>query len=399
MLASARVLLIAGRDAEAAALYSRALETTDRLRPGTVSGIWVSLADALLRQRFYREAGDAYRNAIAADPGNANARLCRALYFLGAGVWREGWRDYEARQLQPDFSGRERGFEFKQFHHWHEHPDALQDKHLLIVGEQGLGDEIMFAGCFNDVARVAGITIDIECAPSLKTLFARSFPFARVFSKQADRPPFRGLGETPPDFEIPAGSLPGIFRREGKDFPKHDGYLEKDPAFDSPSLQFLGSGCDSDFKRIPVIGLSWRGGHDLTRRAARSLTLDQLGPLFDAAPGARFIDLQHDATLDELSDSRLRHFGWSEAFGTLDNTASLIKACDLVISTCSTTVHLAGALGVPCWVLAPLVPEWRYGFFSEGMPWYPSVRIYRQRAHGEWTELIRDIALALTVYV
>lgn len=382
ILASARVLLIAGNDNEAAALYSRALETTDRLRPRDVSGIWVSLADALLRQRFYRESGKAYANAIAADPGNANARLCRGLYYLGAGIWREGWRDYEARRLQPDFSGRARGFHFPQ---WNGDVNALRDKHLLIVGEQGLGDEIMFANCFNDAARVPGISITIECAPSLQSLFARSFPFARVFSKQVDRPPFQALNETPPDFEIPSGSLPGIFRREGNgSFPKHDGYLKADPHFHMWST-----------RQSPVIGLSWRGGHDLTRRAARSLTLAQLGPLFDAVPRAWFVDLQHDATPDELQHTRLRHFAWGKAFGTLDATASLIKACDLVISTCSTTVHLAGALGVPCWVLAPHVPEWRYGFFSEQMPWYPSVRVFRQRQHGNWTDLIASTAAQL----
>lgn len=101
--------------------------------------------------------------------------------------------------------------------------------------------------------------------------------------------------------------------------------------------------------------------------------------------------------LNELKPQRVRRF--KTGFASLDNTASLIKTCDLVISTCSTTVHLAGALGVPCWVLAPLVPEWRHGFFSLRMPWYPSVKVFRQRAHGEWAALVRDIALKLKAVV
>ena len=86
---------------------------------------------------------------------------------------------------------------------------------------------------------------------------------------------------------------------------------------------------------------------------------------------------------------------WPDAIDDLAQMAALISALDLVISVCNTTIHLGGALGRPVWVLAPQVPEWRYGIAGDGMPWYPSVRIFRQARAGEWPPVIERVAAAL----
>jgi hypothetical protein len=124
-----------------------------------------------------------------------------------------------------------------------------------------------------------------------------------------------------------------------------------------------------------------------TGRSRRSLSLEQLQPLL-ATPGVAWVSLQHNAP-----GSPLREFpGVTQ---DLDELASLISALDLVISVCNTTVHMAGALGKEVLVMAPFVPEWRYGMSGEGMLWYPSARVFRQARYGDWDEVLSRIAEAL----
>src|SRR6185436_8166228 len=152
------------------------------------------------------------------------------------------------------------------------------------------------------------------------------------------------------------------------------GYLKADPQHVArwrERLAALGPG--------HKVGLSWTGGVPRTRRELRSLSLDQLQPLL-AMPGFRFISLQYTAgARDEVEAWRARSGiaveHWPEAIADYDQTAALVCALDLVVSVCTSLVHLGGALGRPVRVLAPISPEWRYGFAGEAMPWYPSVRV------------------------
>ena len=90
---------------------------------------------------------------------------------------------------------------------------------------------------------------------------------------------------------------------------------------------------------------------------------------------------------------------WSEVIADYDETAALVTALDLVISVCTAVIHLGGALGQPVWVMAPFSPEWRYGFAGKAMPWYPSVRIFRQPAYGQWDPVIATVANNLTGWI
>jgi len=146
------------------------------------------------------------------------------------------------------------------------------------------------------------------------------------------------------------------------------------------------------------IGLSWTGGVRKTRRALRSLALEQLLPLL-RVPGARYVSLQYTREAPgELADLRARHGidipHWQAAIDDYDETAALAGALDLTISVCTSLVHLCGALGRPVWVLAPIGPEWRYGIAGESMVWYPSVRLFRQTAYAEWGPVVERVAAA-----
>jgi hypothetical protein len=189
------------------------------------------------------------------------------------------------------------------------------------------------------------------------------------------------------------GSLPGQFRRQAAAFPQHAGYLVAEPekvaawrdAFDA-----LGPG--------PKIGISWRGGTGMTRRALRSIELEEWVPLL-RCPGMHFVNLQYGDCADEIeritrsSGVSIKH--WESALRDYDETAALVTALDLVISVQTAVVHLAGALGKPVWVLVPSVAEWRYGDQGERMPWYPSARLYRQSSLEVWDDVLNRVRSAV----
>jgi hypothetical protein len=259
---------------------------------------------------------------------------------------------------------------------------------LLVYAEQGIGDEILFASCLPEVVAAARHCV-IDCAPKLAALFQRSFPTATVRGGYQTDPVdwARSLGV---DLQIPAGSLPLHLRREASGFPAHAGYLRADAGKVDrwrDRLRALGPG--------RTIGLSWRGGTARTRAERRSITLAELAPVL-GLPGFHFVSLQYDQdAAAEVTDfgskfGRLIHH-WPDAIDDFDETAALVTALDGVVSVCTAVVHLAGALGRPAWVMTPRVPEWRYGAQGERMPWYPSVRLVRQVASGDWTPVVDAI--------
>jgi hypothetical protein len=197
-----------------------------------------------------------------------------------------------------------------------------------------------------------------------------------------------------PDFDIRAGSLPKLLRPALAAFPAHVGYLKADGMAVERWKTRLGE-LAGEIRAPLRIGVSWRGGTAQTRAALRSLALDDLVPLF-AVPEAQFVSLQFDADAAEVAAFRERsgvdlvHF--PEAIADYDQTAALVKSLDLVVSVCTAVIHLAGALGVTAWVMAPSVPEWRYGLRGETMPWYPQHRILRQQLGGDWAGVIVRVA-------
>jgi tetratricopeptide (TPR) repeat protein len=344
--------------------------------------LWNNIGWSLQDLGENEQARAAYDKALALQPDYKLAEFHRALVRLLRGDYAAAWPDYELRLVSEDhppvpaISSRWQG-------------EPLDQRSILVFGEQGLGDEIMFASCLPDVLMRAE-HCTIGCSPKLQKLFRRSFPRAEVLPLVPGEPVPPALTASPPDFEVPVGSLPLHFRRGLQDFPAHRGYLVADPdrvAYWRRRLDGLGSGLK--------IGFSWQGGTVNTRSRLRSIPLDEWLPLL-RQPGTRFISLQYGnvapaiATLGQLGGSEVVH--WQESIDDYDETAALVSALDLTISVCTSVIHLAGALGRPVLVLAPVGPEWRYGIAGHDMAWYPSVRIFRQRAFGEWRPVIDDVA-------
>lgn len=341
-----------------------------------------------------RESGDLdtavthFEHALARYPNHAEAQLGLAFVYLLQGQFQKGWPLYEARRVTSKSTERLIGYPEWQ-------GEALGGKTLLIYGEQGLGDDIMFASCYQEMINEGGKVV-IDCEPRLASLFARSFPQALVFGSPRYGIPTWISRVSNIDFKIPSGSLPRISRTQWIDFPRHQGYLRPDQErveIWQDKLRRLGPGLK--------VGIAWQGGMGKTRKAARSIPLDQWAPIL-STQGCRFFSLQHGKAIRDVEAAQRAGFDvthWEEAIGDLEETAALVASLDLVITVCSTLVHLTGALGKPVWVLAPRVPEWRYLVSGDKMPWYPSARLFRASGEGERPTIIEDVKNELSQLV
>ncbi len=342
--------------------------------------------------KSFRELGqidqslDVLNTLIARVPELSEARGDRALLWLLRGDFEHGWSEYEWR-----WEGE--GFKRRRFPQPAWDGSALHGRTVLIYAEQGVGDEVMFASCFGDVIAQAGQVV-IDCDPRLAPLFARSFPAATVHGgPQTDENGW--LDKVPHvDTQTAAGTLPGFLRTTLREFPKHDGYLIPDRRLvEKWRDRYAGLGGGTK------IGISWRGGH-VSQARKRSTRLEQWEALI-GVDDAVFVNLQYGERAHEIEEFRQRYGltinDWSDVdpLKDLDDFAAQIAALDLVISIDNSTVHLAGALGVPVWVLQPFAPDWRWLLGTGGSYWYPSVRQFRQSARGDWVGVLHAAREAL----
>lgn len=308
-----------------------------------------------------------------------------ALAHMEAGHWRKGFRMYHDSIRRRDRMKR---------NFWTEGETPLwtksRDKTVAVYGEQGVGDEVLFASCLQEMADDCKHVI-FECHPRLLPIMERSFPDVECHGTRKMKE--RGL-PAPEQIEacIPIGSLPMFYRKTDKDFPNHNGYLKADPdkvAHYREKLEALGPG--------PYVGLAWGGGARRTRFDLRSIDLRHWGAILGKQ--AEFISIHYmDYAAKDAAEFGLAH--WQGAIDDLDEQFALIKACDLIISVNQSLVHFSGSLGKKCWTLTPSCPAWRYNVHTGGkMVWYPSVRQYRQAEGGKWAPVIERIAADLEAFI
>ncbi len=320
------------------------------------------------------------------ETSNLGFQVFKGMLDLMHENYRDGWQGYHYRFFLNTTMKRLLPYPVWQ-------GDDLAGKTILVLAEQGLGDQVMFASCLPDLLTREPTKVILEANERVHKTLARSFPQIQVIpSLQQSR--FEWLdNELKPDCYIPLADLPRYFRNDIADFPAHSGYLTPDPnrvhAW-SEKLKLASP------KR--KIGFTWRGGTQITRQAIRTLSLTQLEPLLNS-PDCQFVCLQYGDVADELQQFTnprgMSILHYPEAISNLDEFAALISALDLVITVCNTTVHYAGALGKPCWVMAPFIPEWRYGLASPSMRWYPSVHMFRQSSSGDWAGVLERVGNAL----
>jgi predicted TPR repeat methyltransferase len=372
------VLQAQGKLAEAGASYQRAL----LLKP--------DLAEAHLNLgNIFRAQGDidsalvCYRRALGLNSELADAAVAESRVLLLKGDFAAGWHNFERRWQTQEFDTPRRTYAQPR---WDGQP--LGSGRVLIWGEQGIGDEIMFAGLIPDALRTRTACV-LDCDTRLRALFARSFPTVEVISSSDP------ASHSPENIaaQLPSGSLPSLFRTSSGAFASTTSpYLIADPATKATLRNRYRDG-----RRL--IGLAW---HTKSKQTGptRSIDLSALAPLF-ATPGIRWISLQYGdhRTLQSqatAANAPLLIDPEIDQLTSIDSFAAQITALDLVITIDNSTAHVAGALGVPTWLLLPFAPDWRWLLDRDNSPWYPGMRLFRQPNPADWPSVVERIARALT---
>lgn len=344
----------------ARAAYKRSLENDPRYAPAIVGmcGTYVNDGNPAIGLEWGRKA-------MALDPGNDGAAHDLALCLMELGRWQEAWPLWRRRILHGH---ARRGYPGT---YWR----GEEVDWLIVHGEQGLGDEIMYLGCLPQLMDRARRGVIIEVEPRLVGLVQTAFPLAKVIGREADfvHPgagaiAHIGLGDLP---EQCAGGVP----------PKLSGYLRAgyDTAYQDAVLFAMNGGTQAthDYLRNPPLA-EWAPVVEAVRAAGLRPVSIQYGPNGFAMANA--LGIEHDA----------------EAAGNLDAQADAIASCKAMVSVQQTALHLGGALGADVFGVVSSKPAWRYGLKGL-MPWYQTVTLHRQLPDDVgWGAVMRRTADAVT---
>lgn len=393
------------RPAEALPLLERAL-----LLDACHADAWNNLAYALIALRRYDEALPCAARALRLKPdyplalynqGNAlqllnrtaeamrsyDAALALAPELFDAQFGQSACRllmaDLERGFVQYEWRWRKPGY--RQHLESYQQPlwlgDApLQGKTLLVHREQGLGDTLHMCR-YAPLLAAQGARVILRVQAPLKTLLAGVAGVHAVIDDADPLPAF--------DLHIPLLSLPLALRTRLDDIPAAVPYVHADAERAAAWRARLGPSAK------PRLGLAWAGNPKHDNDAARSIPLTRIQCLL--APRFDWIALQPDpraadrALMQELPALR----GYAAEQTDFDETAALVAQLDLVICVDTAIAHLAGAMGKPVWLLLPFAPDWRWMLEREDSPWYPSMRLFRQRREGDWDEVLDRVAQAL----
>ena len=362
----ANALRCMNRNDEALASCELALS----LQPQSV-GAWINRATILRGLNRTGEALDCYEKALALDPENADAHLNEGLCRLLTGDFERGWRKYEWRWKCTELRLQNREFAQPLW----KGDSSLQGKTILLHAEQGFGDSIQFCR-YVALVEASGAEVVLEVPAPLFRLMQGLAGERRVISAGDTLPPF--------DLHCPLLTLPLAFKTELHDIPFAPSYLCVDPSLEIAWKLKLGG------KRKFRVGVVWSGRKTHRNDHNRSVPLPGLLPLrseevqlFSLNPGVEAADNEFLArNAIATFDGQLADFA---------DTAALISQMDLVISVDTAVSHLAGALGVPIWVMLPFSPDWRWLLDRGDSPWYPSMRLFRQPGVGNWQRVLEEV--------
>lgn len=265
---------------------------------------------------------------------------------------------------------------------------------LIVHGEQGIGDEIMYASCLKDAL---GFTDDLalDCDAKLARVFRESFPRIKVYGtrRATDR---HWVASFNPTHSIAIGSLPVLFRRSQEAFDSaSDHYLQPNrPLCAMYRTLFLETACAEATDEI--IGIAWSGGTAETKEHLREIPVEAFAPLVEKYPKATFVSLQYREDAAEqikLSSLPIQHHHWATGVGAAyHHTAAAIAACDRVIATDTAVIHAAGAMGVQVDCLLSTPCMWVHGpWQKDRSAWYPSVKLHRKPDGYDWSRYIRHL--------
>jgi tetratricopeptide (TPR) repeat protein len=398
-----------GRTDEAIAHYRAALKHN----PGKAE-ICNNLGNALKKGDRIDEALEMYQRALAVQPDYAEAYNNMGVALQARGNYTAALANYEkALEFKPEFAEAHfnrstidllqgnfsrgwRGYEWRlNKRHWqdvypirHKLPrwdgSVFQGKRLLVYGEQGFGDTIQFVRYLPQVKALGG-TVILETRNPLRTCLQSVDGIDEIIDQSAVGDPAKGC-----DLVVPLLSLPGIFGTDLQSIPARIPYLYPEAAKVAYWKKRIRG---SEFN----VGLVWAGNPDQENDHMRSMALGNLMVLADI-PGLQLFGLQKGPAAAQLTEM-------PAATGLVDlgseledfsDTASAMANMDLIISVCTATTHLAGALGLPVWTLLSHAPDWRWMLDRNDSPWYPTMRLFRQKTAGDWHGVMDEVCAVLS---
>jgi len=362
-----------GRIEEAVSSYREAI----RCNPAFTAA-HANLGRSLCGVGKLEEALNSCEQAIRLNPEYVAAHFNRAICWLLLGDFERGWPEFEWRwkteeAVPPPFPRAP----------WD--GSSLTGRTILLHAEQGLGDTIQFVR-YASLVKKRGGTVLVRCPQALVRLLSTARGIDRLIPENSPVPAF--------DVEAALLSLPKVFGTSLATIPAEIPYLFVDPE--------LAEQWRRELERYPGfrIGIAWQGNPKHTNDRQRSFPLEHFAPVA-GLDGVRLFSLQKgpgQEQLPRLGDrfavvdlaSRL-----GESADSFMDAAAVMKNLDLVITVDSAVAHLAGALGVPVWVALPVARDWRWLLEREDSPWYPTMRLFRQRRCGDWAEVFEWIAAEL----
>ena len=320
-----------------------------------------------------------YRRALQIKPDCAEAHWNLSIALLRIGRFTEGWKEYEWR-LNPSLK-------VTVYPHSYETPrwdgSCFKGKRLIVHCEQGLGDTLHFVR-YLPMVKARGGTVILEVRKPLYRLL-QSFPgIDELVEASFDNKPAIKF-----DYHVSLMDLPKIFETTLETIPAEVPYIHACP---TKSEYWRKKLTGADFK----VGVVWAGSPTHGNDRYRSCTLKHFAPLTEV-DGVRLYGLQKGeaaAQAEELADEMaITNIGTE--FEDFTDTAAAIENLDMVISVDTSVLHLAGAMGKPAWALLPFSPDWRWMLDRQDSPWYPTMKLFRQKKWGQWEPVVQDVAKEL----
>lgn len=365
------VLAETGRFADAVASYDRTLT----INPSHADA-HENRGNALSWLGRHEDALHAYRRALSLRPDSPDLHYALAYAHLRHGDYREGFKEYEWRLRQPDNISRQADYRRPL---WLGTP-PLDGKSILLASEQGLGDTLQFARYVPLVAAM-GARVVLRVQSPLRALLA-ALPGVAITIDQDENIP-------PTDYHCPLPSLPLAFATEIATIPSPGAYIAAPAGRIEPWRE-----------RLPQarrrIGIAWRGNPKHRDDRLRSMALAQFAPLLQT-PGTAFVSLNPGIPPEEAAALAAMPSVTNLAPDLRDfaDTAAVLASLDLVIAVDTAIAHLAGAIGRPVWIMIASSNDWRWLNGREDSPWYPTVRLFRQPAFGDWGSVVARVGREL----
>jgi Tfp pilus assembly protein PilF/ADP-heptose:LPS heptosyltransferase len=336
---------------------------------------WNNVGTCLLDMGKARESIQYFQKAIQIKHHFPDAHFNLGVAMLLLGDFKNGWFEYMWRW----------GFDEYHIPNWHQpiwDGSEFTGKKLFIHAEQGLGDMIQFVRYIPLVANRGGKII-LQCHKELLPLIKNIEGVGQTIAREESLPVF--------DIHCPLLCLPMIFNTNLNNIPAQTPYIKAD----SILVKKWGERIKKDKSPIKV-GLAWAGNTVHKKDRYRSIALEEFDPL-GGIRGVTFYSLQKGTGSEQATNppSGMKLIDYMDEVIDFSDTAALIENLDLVISVDTSVAHLAGAMGKPVWTLIQYSPDWRWMLDREDSPWYPTMRLLRQSAIGDWNSVINKVSQEL----